>query len=81
MSTRGNTIRIPRGMMTTAKLAQTVGVSADTIRRWKRDGLLPFTVQDSGQLTVALYGPDAVRVARSIKRYGHPPGGASRKAA
>lgn len=64
---RGNTIRVPDGKITTKTLAEKVGVSIDTIKRWRDAGLLPYEVQDNGSLTVSLYDDEAVEIAKKIK--------------
>jgi DNA-binding transcriptional MerR regulator len=65
---RGNTIRVPDGKITTKTLAEKAGVSIDTIKRWRDASLLPYEIQDNGSLTVYLYGDEAVEVARRLKK-------------
>lgn len=67
MSTRrGNTIRIPSGYMTGSTLAAEVGVSADTIKRWRSGGLLPYTPMDAGRLTVYLFDAYSLQIAQQL---------------
>ena len=63
---RGNTIHIPPGTYTAAGLAKLVGISKDTIERWRKMGLLPYTTQQAGQITVYIFGTEAVTKARLL---------------
>ena len=63
---RGNTIRIPDGCYTNTTLAKAVGVSKDTVVRWRTLGFLPFTTQQAGALDVYIYGPEALAIAKSL---------------
>lgn len=69
-SKRGNNIRVPDGMYTISMLAEVVGVSPDTIRRWVKNGRLPYETQDNGQLTVYLFDGDAARIAKQLNGSG-----------
>lgn len=64
---RGNNIAYPPGTYSTATLAERVGVSKDTIVRWRHEGLLPFTMRNAGRLKVYVYRRDAVEAAMALK--------------
>jgi predicted site-specific integrase-resolvase len=79
---RGNTIHIPEGTVTTATLAQKVGISKDTIERWRNLGLLPYRTHAAGQLSIYIYDADAVDVALALaKGTGKLSGRVSKRAA
>lgn len=67
----GNTIsrQIPKGMLTRSQLAREVGVSIDTIKRWRQLNVLPATCTlQTGKVTVYLYDRVAVEKAKLLKR-------------
>ena len=51
--------------LTVGKLAEAVGVSADTIRYWEREGLIPSPERSAAGYR--RYGPEAVDRARFIR--------------
>ncbi|GAB3650845.1 heavy metal-responsive transcriptional regulator [Glycomyces tarimensis] len=51
--------------LTVGKLAEAVGVSADTIRYWEREGLVPAPERSAAGYR--RYGPEAVERARFIR--------------
>lgn len=66
MAQRGNTIHIPEGFYTRATLAKAVGVSPDTINRWRQEGFLDYHKMPAGKVTVYLFGQDALKQARTL---------------
>lgn len=66
MAQRGNTIHIPEGFYTRATLAKAVGVSPDTIKRWRQEGFLDYHEMPAGKVTVYLFGQDALKQARTL---------------
>jgi hypothetical protein len=65
---RGNTIRIPAGKLTGRILAEAVGVSPDTVIRWRKANLLPYSTEQHGSLIVYLFGHDAIATALALKK-------------
>lgn len=75
MDKRGNNIKPPPGKYHAAGLAKVVGVSPDTVRRWRELGRIPYSVQDAGRLTVYVFGKDALIAARKLKASRKPGSG------
>lgn len=64
---RGNTIAYPAGSYSTKTLAAKVGVSEDTIKRWRDAGLLPYTTRKAGRLDIYVYRRAALEAALALK--------------
>ena len=67
-SRRGNNIHIPPGKLTGRILAAKVGVHEDTIKRWRKAGLLSFETQKNGELTIYVYGSKALAEAQKLAK-------------
>lgn len=65
---RGNTIHIPAGTYSGSILAKLVGVSKDTIVRWRGLGYLPYEMIPAGKLNVYAYKTEALDIARTLKK-------------
>lgn len=73
MSGRGNTIEkfVPVGFYTRGQLADLVGVSKDTVKRWADLGVLvpnPKNAMAWGTLTVSLYSREDLAKAQTLAR-------------
>ena len=68
MSNRGDSIGagMPEGTRTVSQIANEVGVSAETIRRWCDDGYMPYETVQRGQLTVRVFTDEHVERARLL---------------
>lgn len=77
----GVTRQIPEGMYTRTQVAELVGVSVNTVRRWHDRGVyVPEHSQQFGDLKVWLYTDDDVAPMKTIKnemRPGRRPGHAN----
>lgn len=59
---------VPDGMLTTSMLADKAGMSQDTIKRWRDEGVLPARkYMTVGQLLIYLYTMDDLKLAKQLK--------------
>lgn len=62
--------QLPEGMYTRAQVAEKIGKSRDTVRRWHENGTYKATHQETfGDVTVWLYTEDDVRAMKQIARH------------